>query len=218
MSYPISTPAPASLSVDIARSLFARTMAYVALTASFFALGAYLGGGLDGAFGIVTFIAGFGVLIAMQYSSRRSQPLTIGLLAAFGLLVGLALAPVLTDYVSADPQAVWRAGAATALFIGVFGAVGYSTRRDLTWLARVSSWALLGLLVFGVALFFVTIPGGALIYSLVGLVIFAGYTLVDFQRLRRSTDMTAAPLLAASIFLDVLNVFLFMLQVLPQED
>ena len=55
------------------------------------------------------------------------------------------------------------------------------------------------------------IPGGELIYSILGLVIFAGFTMFDFQRLRTSTD--TAPFLAASIFLDVLNVFLFFLEI-----
>jgi uncharacterized protein len=35
----------------------------------------------------------------------------------------------------------------------------------------------------------------------------------DFQRLRRSSDLDAAPLIAASIFLDLLNVFLFFLRI-----
>jgi FtsH-binding integral membrane protein len=46
-----------------------------------------------------------------------------------------------------------------------------------------------------------------------GLVIFAGVTLFDFQRVRRSSDINSAPFLAASIFLDILNVFLFFLQI-----
>jgi Inhibitor of apoptosis-promoting Bax1 len=58
---------------------------------------------------------------------------------------------------------------------------------------------------------FVQIPNGALIYAIVGLVIFAGLTAFDFQRLRRSHDIRTAPLLAASIFLDILNVFLLLL-------
>jgi len=44
-------------------------------------------------------------------------------------------------------------------------------------------------------------------------VIFAGFTMFDFQRLRNNTDVAVAPLLAASIFLDILNVFLFFLQI-----
>ena len=48
--------------------------------------------------------------------------------------------------------------------------------------------------------------------------IFAGFTLVDFQRLRRSKDIRAAPLLAASIFLDVLNVFLLLLKIFGRRN
>jgi uncharacterized protein len=67
-------------------------------------------------------------------------------------------------------------------------------------------------------LIFVNIPGGALIYSVLGLVIFAGFTMFDFQRIRRSRDISSAPLLAASIFLDILNVFLFFLQIFSREQ
>jgi FtsH-binding integral membrane protein len=45
---------------------------------------------------------------------------------------------------------------------------------------------------------FVQIPNGALIYAVLGLVIFAGLTAFDFQRLRRSQDIRTAPLLVAS--------------------
>jgi uncharacterized protein len=69
------------------------------------------------------------------------------------------------------------------------------------------------LIIFGIVLIFVNIPGGSLIYSVLGLVIFAGFTMFDFQRLRLSREITSAPLLAASIFLDVLNVFLFFLEI-----
>ncbi len=48
--------------------------------------------------------------------------------------------------------------------------------------------------------------------------IFAGFTLFDFQRVRTNTDAASAPLLAASIFLDILNVFLFFLQIFGQDD
>ena len=41
---------------------------------------------------------------------------------------------------------------------------------------------------------------------------------MDFQRLRRNTDLDSAPLLAASIFLDALNVFLFFLRVFTRGD
>ena len=196
-----------------AHALFAQTMGYVALTAALFALGAWAGHNLSGGVGIIAFIAAFACLIGMRFTAKRSTELTVGLLAAFGLLIGLAVAPTVAYYGSMDPRALWEAGGATALFIAGFGAAGYATRRDLTAIARVSFWALLALIVVGIVLIFVNIPGADLAYSVLGLVIFAGFTMFDFQRLRTNTDAATAPLLAASIFLDVLNVFLFFLEI-----
>ena len=218
MSESLTYPGTAAPARDQVHSLFAQTMGYVAATAALFALGAYLGRNLPGGAGVIAFIAAFACLIGMQFAARKSRQLTVGLLGTFGLLTGLALAPVLTVYASMDPQALWQAGGATALFIAGFGAAGYATRRDLTAIARAGLWALLALIGFGIALIFVNIPGGALIYSVLGLVIFAGFTMFDFQRIRRSQDIRTAPLLAASIFLDILNVFLFFLQIFSGEE
>ena len=128
------------------------------------------------------------------------------------------MAPTLVYYASANPQALWQAGGATALFIAGFGTAGYAARRDLSGIARLCFWALLALIVFGIVLIFVHIPNGDLIYCVLGLVIFAGLTMFDFQRLRRSKDLDSAPLIAASIFLDVLNVFLFFLRIFSRSS
>jgi FtsH-binding integral membrane protein len=218
MNEPIAFPPAGVIASDRTHTLFAQTMGYVAMTAALFALGAYLGRNLAGGIGILAFIAAFACLIGMRFAARRSMGLTVGLLAAFGLLMGLAVAPTLAYYANANPQALWQAGGATALFIAGFGAAGYATRRDLTVIARIGFWALVALIGFGIVLIFVNIPNGSLIYSILGLVIFAGLTMVDFQRLRRSTDIESAPFLAASIFLDILNVFLFFLQIFTRQD
>ena len=88
-----------------------------------------------------------------------------------------------------------------------------ATKRDLSVVRRVSFIALLVLLLAGIVLIFVHIPHASLIYAVLGLVIFAGLTAADFQRLRRSQGLDSAPLLAASIFLDILNVFWFFLRI-----
>jgi len=203
---------------DRARTLFGQTMFYVAITAGFFALGAYLGRNLPQGWTFVWFIVAFVSLIAMNFTVRRSTGLTVGLLFIVGTTLGLAMAPVLVYYASTSPQVLWQAGGATALFIAGFGAAGYATRRDLSGLARLCFWALIALIVFGIVLIFVRIPAGDLIYSVLGLVIFAGLTAYDFQRLLRSTDMDSAPLIAASIFLDALNVFLFFLRIFSRNN
>jgi FtsH-binding integral membrane protein len=211
-------PAPGPLSRDEAGGLLGQTMGLVAVTAGLFALGAYIGRGMSGGWAILCFILAFAVLLGMNFAAKRSEQLAVGLLFGLGLLLGLAVAPTLAYYVGTDPQAVWQAGGATALFVAGFGAAGYATRRDLSALARVFFWALVALIVFGIVLVFVQIPGGALIYAVAGLVIFAGLTLFDFQRLRRADDIRTAPLLAASIFLDVLNVFLLFLSIFGRDS
>jgi len=203
---------------DRTRTLFGQTMGFVALTAGLFALGAYLGRNLSPGTGLLFFIVAFVCLIAMRFTSRSSPPLTVLLLVAFGLFIGVALAPTLVSYASADPRALWEAGGATALFIAGFGAAGYATRRDLAVIGRISFVALIALIVFGIVLIFIRIPHGELVYSVLGLVIFAGLTMFDFQRLHRSQDIDSAPLMAASIFLDILNVFQFFLQIFSRND
>ncbi len=136
-------------------------MGLVAVTAGLFALGAYLGRDLSYGWGFVWFIAAFGALIGLNFAAQRSEQLAIGLLFAFGVLIGLGTAPTIAYYASTNPQSVWQAGGATALFIAGFGAAGYATRRDLSGLARVCFWALLALIVFGIVTIFVRIPNGA---------------------------------------------------------
>jgi FtsH-binding integral membrane protein len=193
------------------RTLFGQTMGLVAVTAGLFTLGAYLARNLSGGWGVGFWIASLGCLLAMNLAVRQSEQVTLGLLFAFGLLVGLATAPTIAYYANAAPEAVWEAGGATALFVAGFGAAGYATRRDLSALARVLLWALIALIGFGVLGIFFSIPAGSAVYALGGLVIFAGLVMIDFQRLRASSELDSATLLAASIFLDILNVFQFFL-------
>jgi uncharacterized protein len=207
----------ATATQDQTRTLFSQTMGLVALTGALFAAGAYVGRDLSYGLGIVWFIAAIACLIAMRFTVRRSAQWTTGLLVGFGVLMGLALAPTLAYYAHTDAAALAQSGGATALFIAGFGAAGYATRRDLSALARVCFFGLIGLILFGIVLIFVNIPHASLIYSIFGLVIFAGFTMVDFQRLRTGKNLQSAPLLAASIFLDILNVFLFFLRIFTRQ-
>jgi FtsH-binding integral membrane protein len=200
------------LSRDQARAVFGQVMGLVALTLGFLALGAYIGRDLSGGIGILFFIAGFACIFGLNIASARGRDqLATTLLFGLGLALGLSLGPVLSSYADADPSALWQAAGATGAFIGALGTVGYATRRDLSSWYRVLFVALLGLFAFGIVAIFVSIPSANVIWSVAGLVIFGGYTILDFNRLRRAGTESAVPI-AASIFLDVLNVFLFLLQ------
>jgi FtsH-binding integral membrane protein len=196
------------------RALLGPVMGYVAITVAFAALGAYVGRDLGGASGLGLFLVAFALIIGLNIAAaKRRDPVAIALLFAFGLVLGLATAPVIADYASADPAALWQAAGATAVFVAAFGAFGYATRNDLSTWARALFWALLALIAFGLVSIFVSIPNGNIIYAVAGLVIFGGFTIVDFNRLRRSTADAAIPI-AASIFLDIFNVFLLATELL----
>ena len=204
--------AGAPITRDRAQELLGQVMGFVAATVGFAALGAYLGRDLSGAAGLALFIGAFACIVGLNVAAAKGrEQLSIGLLFGLGLLLGLAVAPVIADYADADPSAVWQAAGATAAFVAACGAYGYATRRDLSSWARSLFWALLGLIAFGIVAIFVSIPNSQIIYAVAGLAIFGGFTIYDFNRLRRASPDSAV-VIAVSIFLDIFNVFLLALQ------
>ena len=217
-SYP-SQPASDSsaLARDRARAVFGQVMGLVALTVGCVALGAYIGRDLSGGAGIAFFVGSLLCVIGLNLAADRGrEQLATTLLFGLGLLLGLAVGPVINAYANADPAALWQAAGATGAFVAILGAVGYATRRDLSSWARTLVWALIALIVFGIVAIFVSIPHANLIYAIAGLVIFGGFTIFDFNRLRRAGAESAVPI-AASIFLDIFNVFLFMVELFGGE-
>jgi FtsH-binding integral membrane protein len=206
----------------IARSdthtVFGQVMGLVALTVGCAALGAYVGRNLTGGVGLLFFLGAFACIFGLNSaSSRGREQLAVGFLFGLGLCLGLAVAPVIAYYAHADPAALWQAAGATGGFVALLGAGGYATRRDLSVYYRVLFWALVALILFGLVAIFVSIPQANIIYCVAGLVIFGGFTVIDFNRLRRANMASAVPI-AAGIFLDIFNIFLFFLQIFGNRD
>ena len=202
----------AAVTRDQTRAVFGQVMGLVAVTTGFAALGAYIGRNLSGGAGILFFIAAFACVFGLNIAnSRGREQLAVALLFGLGLALGLAVAPVIAVYANADPAALWQAAVAAGAFVAGCGAFGYATRRDLSAWSRTLFWALLALIVFGLVTIFISIPQANIIYAVLGLVIFGGFTIIDFNRLRRANNSAAIPI-AAGIFLDIFNVFLFFLQ------
>jgi FtsH-binding integral membrane protein len=197
---------------DEARQVFGQVMGLVAVTVAFAALGGYLGRNLMGGLGIVLFILAFGCVFALNTAATRGkEQLAVGLLFGFGLVLGLAVGPLLAVYAKADPSVVWQAAGATAAFVALLGAYGYATRRDLSGWMRGLFVAILALVALGIVLLFISIPDGNLIYAIAGIVIFGAFTIFDFNRLRRTKQGEVVPI-AASIFLDIFNIFLLFIE------
>jgi modulator of FtsH protease len=207
-------PAPAAR----ASGLFGRVMGLVALTVGFATLGVWGARNLGGGGWFIAWLLALGCLIGLNVAnSRGNQGLALVLLFAFGLLIGASVSTTVNYYSTVDPTAVRQAFGATALFVGALGAGGYAIRRDLSFLYRIAFWLLLGLIVAGIVLIFTRMQAAYTAYSIAGLAIFGLYTVIDFNRLRRAGTDEAIPL-AAGIFLDVLNIFLFFLQIFGRQN
>jgi modulator of FtsH protease len=185
----------------------------VAATLGLFTLGAYLGRHVAGGASLLCYLLGFGCIVGLNFA-RNAGGLAVGLLFASGASLGAGLGGSLDSYASG---AVWHAAAATALFVAALGTVGFTIRSDLSGGYRFLFFALLALIVYGFVSLFVAMPGGNVIYALVGLGVFGGYTLLDFNRMRRAGN-SDVPSLAAGIFLDILNIFVLFLQLFGREQ
>jgi modulator of FtsH protease len=198
--------------------LFGQVMGLVALTVGFATLGVFIARSWGGGGWFIAWLLALGCLFGLNVANARgARSLALVLLFAFGLLIGVSVSATINYYSAVDPTAVRQAFGATALFVAGMGTVGYAIRRDLSFLYRLLFWALLALIVAGIVLIFVRIPAAYTAWSIVGLVIFGLYTVVDFNRLRRAGNDEAIPL-AASIFLDVFNIFLLFLRLFSNSN
>jgi FtsH-binding integral membrane protein len=202
----------AALTGDRARAVFGQVMGLVAFALGFAALGAYIARDIQGGGSFLFFIGAFACIFGLQAASARGhEQLAVGLLFGLALLLGMAISSVIVYYVKTDPGVVWQAAGSTALFTAALGGYGYSTRRDLS---NVQKWAFRAfwvVLLFGIIALFVSIPASNIIYCILMLVVFGGFTMFDFQRLSRQPGNVSPVPIAASIFLDIFNVFILFL-------
>ena len=203
---------------DLTHAVFGQVMGLVALTVGCAALGAYVGRNLTGGTGILLFIGALACVFGLNIATQRGrEQVAIALLFGLGLLLGMAVAPMIAVYAQADPAALWQAAGATAGFVAALGAFGYATRRDLSAWGRTLFWALLALIVLGIIGIFVAIPAANVVYAVLGLAVFGGFTIFDFNRLRRASMDSAVPI-AAGIFLDIFNIFLLFLRLFGNQS
>src|SRR5437763_12609622 len=119
---------------DRSRAVFGQVMGLVALTVGCTALGAYITRNSTGRLWIVFFIGAFACIFGLNMaSSRGREQLAIGLLFGLGLLLGMAVGPVLAQYAKADPGVLSQAAGATGALVLAMGTVCYATQRDLSY-------------------------------------------------------------------------------------
>jgi FtsH-binding integral membrane protein len=202
----------AALTGDRARSVFGHVMGLVAVALGFAALGAYLLRHQTGGTGFLIFIPIIACVFGLQTAAARGhEQLATGLLFGLALLLGMAISPIVVFYAKSNPGVVYEAAGSTGLFVGALGTFGYSTQRDLSKYMKPLLIAFGIVFVFGLIALFIAIPGSNIIYCVLMLLVFGGFTAFDFQRLARGGQYQSAVPIAAAIFLDIFNVFILLL-------
>lgn len=177
------------------------------------AAAAYFFQGVSPGAGLLAMIVGFVLLIGINVA-RNNPALSLGLFYAFALLQGIGIAPVIQRYVAnVGSDVVVQAALTTGLGMLALGCIVYATGLDFRRFQGYLFIALIGLVLVGIISAFTHWVHPAT-YSWLTLLIFTGLVLVDFARIRAGGDGLSPVQLAVQIYLDAINIFLAILQLL----
>lgn len=169
------------------------------------------------------YIALFSPFIFVMVMGMRFQKLSYGnmvlLFGAFAALMGISLSSIFVIYQMASIAKVFFITAGT---FGAMALVGYTTKTDLTKFGSLLYMALIGIIIASVVNWFMGSAALDFGISILGVLIFTGLTAYDVQKLKRIArgieyqDATTNKLVimgALSLYLDFINLFLFLLRI-----
>lgn len=195
------------------QSLLGQVLGITALGLCVTAVTAYLFQGAAYGVGMIAMIVGFVLLIAIN-ATRANEALSLTLFYAFTALEGIGIAPVVHAYATAiGPGVVIDAAATTGLGMMALACIVYATGLDLRRFQGYVFLALIGLVLAGIVSMFTHWIHPTL-YAWATLAIFTFLVLIDFARIRAGGDGFTPVQLAIQIYLDAINIFLAILQLL----
>ena len=172
----------------------------------------------------VVVLAPLGVVMAMSFGANRMRTPTLQMLFwGFSVLMGLSLSAIFLVYTGPSIASTFFATAAA--FAGL-SLVGYTTKRDLSAMGSFLIMGVWGLLAAMVINMIWPMPGLSLAISAIGVLIFAGLTAYDTQRLKEAyahvagSDMQGKVVImgALSLYLDFINMFQFLLSFMGNRN
>ncbi|MDE2411045.1 MAG: Bax inhibitor-1/YccA family protein [Sphingomonadales bacterium] len=170
--------------------------------------------------GWVIQLAPLGFILAISFGLNKMQTSTLQILFwAFAVVMGLSLSTIFLIYTGGSIAVAFFASAAS--FAGL-SLVGYTTNRDLSGMGSFMIMGLIGIIVASLLNIWLQSPGLYWAVSILGVLIFAGLTAYDTQRLKEQyayvagTDFAGKAVVmgALSLYLDFINMFLYLLRFL----
>ena len=175
---------------------------------------------------IVLLIAEVGLVFVLSAAVQRmSGAVATGIFMAYCALSGLTLGVVLYGYTSGS---IVSAFVATTAMFAALSIYGMFTSRDLTRLGPILMMALIGLIIGFIINIFMGSPAFDYLLCVIGVVIFAGLTAYDSQKLRQMGEMVPANDAAAvrrgtimgalTLYLDFINLFILLLHLFGSRE
>lgn len=167
-----------------------------------------------------------GELALVWYMSARVHKMSLGQLSfgmlAYAVLNGVTLSVVFWAYTQGSIASVFFITAGT---FGLMSLIGYTTKRDLTGMGQFMLMGLIGMILASLVNMFFKSPAIYWVATYAGVVIFAGLTAYDTQKLKRLAGMEMeveegkklALMGALTLYLDFINLFLLLLRVLGRR-
>jgi len=170
--------------------------------------------------GWVVMLAPLGFVIALSAGLQRFSAITMTILfVLFSIIMGMSLSFILLAYTGSSIALTF---VTTSVMFGVMAVAGYTTKSDLTKMGSLLFMALIGIIVAMVINAFMHSALIDYIISIIGVIIFTGLTAYDVQKIKRigeqatEADMTKKLTIygALTLYLDFINLFLFLLRIM----
>jgi uncharacterized protein len=167
---------------------------------------------------IVLFLATLGLVFFISFRIQTlSFPTAMALFMVYAGLLGVMLSSVFLAYTGASITRVFFISAAS---FGALSLYGYTTQRDLSGMGSFLIMGLFGVIIASLVNLFLKSSGLEFVISIVGVLVFAGLTAWDTQRIKEMYDVQddgtvagrKAVMGALSLYLDFINLFLMLLR------
>ncbi len=164
------------------------------------------------------------IVFAMSFGANRFSKGTLqALFWAFAVLMGLSLSTIFLIYTGESIAATFFATAGAFAGLSLFG---YTTKKDLSGWGSFLIMGVIGLIIASVINIFLGSGTMAMVISFLGVLIFAGLTAYDTQRLKteysyyRGTEWAGKAVIlgALNLYLDFINMFLFLLRFMGSRE
>jgi FtsH-binding integral membrane protein len=170
-------------------------------------------------------IAEFGLVVAISAAINKLSLTTATLLfVLYSVINGATLSFIFAIYTMSSIASVFFITAGT---FAVMAVIGYTTKKDLTSMGKILFMALIGIIIATIVNIFLKSTGLQMIVSYLGVLIFVGLTAYDSQKIKQMLLMAPdagegaqkiALLGALSLYLDFVNLFIYLLRIFGRRE